>query len=170
MSKHKKPKSCILGIDPGTVCTGYALIRPEGNQVVAVDFGCIRPPSKEELSERYKFIHQGVVQIINTYPVSALAVETQFVGKNVQSTLKLGVARGMAILAASLHDIPVFEYSPTKAKKSIVGTGKASKHQVQEMLAKLLQLPTPPRPEDAADALAIALCHFYAEATAKIGI
>ncbi|MES2345722.1 MAG: crossover junction endodeoxyribonuclease RuvC [Chlamydiota bacterium] len=148
----------ILGIDPGTRITGYGIVKA-GKQVL--DFGCIRPPLKLSIHERYLFIFNGIEYLIERYAPTAVAIETQFVCKNPQSAMKLGMARGVAILAATRKNIPVFEYAPKKAKLAVVGNGAASKQQVQKMIQLLLSLSTPPEPEDAADALAIALCHAH---------
>jgi crossover junction endodeoxyribonuclease RuvC len=149
----------ILGIDPGTKVSGYGLIDVEARRYTAIDYGCIRPPLQFKLSERYLVICNGVEELIDKYQPHALVVETQFVHKNVQSAIKLGMARGAVLIAAKKKGLPVFEYAPTKAKCAVVGSGKASKYQVQVMVQKLLSLGMPPQPEDAADALALAICH-----------
>lgn len=149
----------IIGIDPGTRITGYGVISVTGNRYQAVDFGCIRPPASLRLSARYHIIYDGVCALLDDFRPDALAVETQFMQKNVQSALKLGMARGMIILAAEQRSIPIFEYTPSKAKLAVVGTGRASKEQVQAMIQRLLVLSQAPTPEDAADALALAICH-----------
>ncbi|MDP1607851.1 MAG: crossover junction endodeoxyribonuclease RuvC [Chlamydiales bacterium] len=148
----------ILGIDPGTRITGYGLIRKMAHTYEPIDFGCIRPPADLPLHERYKIIFDGVEKIIGQYQPTAIAVESQFVMKNVLSALKLGMAKGMILLAAARHKIPLFEYAPKRAKQAVVGTGGASKLQVQKMIQTLLRLPKLPQPEDAADALALAIC------------
>ncbi|MBM3208062.1 MAG: crossover junction endodeoxyribonuclease RuvC [Chlamydiae bacterium] len=148
----------ILGIDPGSQVTGFGVIK-SGSTLEALDFGCIRPPSKLDLSERYLIIYNGIEHLIKKYQPDALAVETQFVYKNVQSAIKLGMARGMVMLAAAKNKIPIYEYAPKKAKLAVVGTGTASKEQVQRMVQSLLKLASPPTPEDASDALALAICH-----------
>lgn len=149
----------ILGIDPGTLVTGYGLIRKEGALFIAIDYGCIRPPSRYPLPERYRIIFESLEQLLDRHPPHALAIESQFVLKNAQSAIKLGMAKGMAILAAARRSIPIHEYTPSQAKLAVVGTGRASKWQVQKMIQTLLCLPKLPEPEDAADALALALCH-----------
>lgn len=151
----------IIGIDPGTIVTGYGIIKKEGNQCVTLDYGCIRPPIQNKLSDRYLIIFNSIEELLIKYQPSILVVESQYVKKNVQSALKLGMARGIIILAAKKRGIPVFEYFPTEAKRAVVGNGKASKRQVQKMIQLLLKLPSDP-PEDAADALSLALCHFHA--------
>lgn len=145
----------ILGIDPGTRVTGYGLIDEEQKPI---DFGCIRPPSHLPLADRYKVIFESVEALIDRHQPCAIAVETQFVLKNAQSAIKLGMARGMVYLAASRRSIPLYEFAPKKAKLAVVGRGNASKFQVQKMVQALLRLPQLPEPEDAADALALAIC------------
>ena len=151
----------ILGIDPGTQVTGYGLICEKSSGWEPLDFGCIRPPRKLTLHEKYLAIFEGVEHLIEKYKPSALAVETQFVYKNVQSALKLGMARGVVLLPAAKRKIPIFEYAPRRAKQAIVGTGGASKFQVQKMIQIQLKLSQVPEPADAADALMLALCHAH---------
>lgn len=150
-------KEIILGIDPGTRITGYGIIVSDSH-TSPLDFGCIRPPPNLPLQERYKIIFDGVEALIERHSPTAIAVETQFVLKNVQSAIKLGMAKGMVFLAAARKNIPVYEYAPKKAKLAVVGKGQASKSQVQRMIQALLRLPQLPEPEDAADALALAIC------------
>jgi len=148
----------ILGIDPGTRITGYGVIELLPSSLKPIDFGCIRPPPNLALPERYKILFEGIESLIAQHSLTAIAVESQFVLKNVQSAIKLGMAKGMVFLAAARHNIPVYEYAPKKAKQAVVGTGNASKYQVQKMIQSLLRLPELPEPEDAADALALAIC------------
>lgn len=150
----------ILGVDPGTIATGYALLQI-GRPHKVIDFGCIRPPKSEALPKRYHILFKSIEALIEKYKPKVLSVETQFVGKNVQSALKLGMARGVIVLAASLHQMEIFEYAPTRVKKAVVGNGRASKEQIGKMLQMLLQLKELPAPEDAADALALAVCHAH---------
>lgn len=149
----------IIGIDPGTVVTGYGIIVVEGNTYRALDYGCIRPPAKLDLFDRYVIIADGIEQLLVQHAPKELAVETQYMRHNIQSTMKLGMARVLAVVAARRKKIPVFEYGPMQAKRAVVGNGKASKQQVQGMVQRLLGLSEPPTPEDAADALALAICH-----------
>jgi len=151
----------IIGIDPGTRITGYGIISVAGSSYTVIDYGCIRPPAKAALNERNLVIFKELTLLLQAHKPQSLSVETQYVHKNVQSALKLGMARGAIILAASLLEIPVFEYAPSKAKLAVVGNGKASKEQVQKMIQMLLGLNEPPTPEDAADALALAVCHSH---------
>ena len=149
----------ILGIDPGTRVTGYGLVVFEGNACRAIDYGCIRPPPTLKLSEKYLILFNAIEELIERFGPVAMAVETQYVQKNVQSAIKLGMARGAAIIAAKRKGLSVFEYAPTKAKLAVVGRGGASKQQVVGMIRALLRLPSTHLPEDAADALALAICH-----------
>lgn len=148
-----------IGIDPGTRVTGYGIVKSKGRSNQLIEYGCIRLPIKAKKSERYHLIFNDIERLLEKYSPQALAVETQFVNKNVQSAICLAVIRGIIILAATRREVPVFEYSPTKAKSAVVGNGRASKKQVQGMVKLLLNLPNLPEPEDAADALALALCH-----------
>ncbi len=150
----------ILGIDPGSVVTGYGLIRKRGSRLSACLFGCIRPKAKE-LPARFRTIFEEVLLLIDTHKPGALAVETQFVDKNAGSALKLGMVRGVVLLAAALREIPIFEYAPSRAKQAITGSGRASKAQIRSMVQMLLDLKKERLAEDASDALAIAICHAH---------
>lgn len=145
----------ILGIDPGTRITGYGLIDENGQPI---DFGCIKPPPKLDLQNRYQILFEGIEALIDRFQPTAIAVESQFVLKNAQSAIKLGMAKGMVYLAAARKSISLYEFAPKQAKLAVVGHGNASKFQVQKMIQALLRLPKPPQPEDAADALALAIC------------
>lgn len=151
----------IIGIDPGTWVTGYGVIRYHRHTSQALDYGCIRPPPKTSSSRRYLIIFEAIEELLDRFKPEALSVEGQFMYKNSSSALKLGMARAMAILAAEKRNIPIFEYAPKKAKKAVVGNGCADKKQVQKMVQSLLDLPPAPIPEDATDALALALCHGH---------
>jgi crossover junction endodeoxyribonuclease RuvC len=160
--QHQK-NQIILGIDPGTHITGYGIVVIDNRrQFAVVDYGCIRPPASQPLTSRYRIIFRAIETLLDRYTPEAVAVETQYIHRNPQSGLKLGMARGVAVLAAALREIPVFEYAPTRAKRAVVGNGRASKVQVQAMVQRLLSLPELPQPEDAADALALAICHGQA--------
>lgn len=152
----------IIGIDPGTRVTGYGviLVSSSGQRLKALDFGCIRPPPDALLSDRYLIIFESLEELIELHKPTVMAIETPFVNKNMQSALKLGIAQGVAIMSAKRKKIPVFGYSPRLVKCSIAGTGKASKDQIQGVVARNLSLAAYPEPQDAADALAIALCHI----------
>lgn len=156
-----KKSEIIMGIDPGTRVTGFGILKRENGFLYPLDFGCIRPPYNYDLHKRYLIIFNAIEELIFKYAPTAMAVETQFVNKNVQSAIKLGMARGVSIIAAARNNIPIYEYAPKKAKLAIVGNGKASKHQVQKMVQMHLNLKNITLPEDAADALAIAICHSH---------
>lgn len=162
MQKKSDHSKIIIGIDPGTSITGYGIILVSGSSYQAIDYGCIRPPIHLKLSDRYLIIFNGLEELLEKHQPQALAVETQFVQRNVQSAIKLGMARGIALIAAKRKGIPVFEYTPMRAKRAVVGNGRASKSQVQGMVQRLLRLNEPPHPEDAADALSLAICHAQA--------
>lgn len=157
--------SVILGIDPGSQTTGFGVIQSEGKQVRYLNSGCIRV-ARWPLAERLQRIFFGLREVIQEYQPNEVAIEQIFMHQNPNSALKLGQARGVAIVAATcgdhgvLKDKPPAEYSARQVKQSVVGYGAADKTQVQEMVRYLLQLKTKPAP-DAADALAIALCHAH---------
>lgn len=149
--------SRILGIDPGSRITGFGIIDTNNRQVHYIAAGCIRT-GDGALPTRLGIIANAVKQLLEQYRPDEMAIERVFLNKNVDSALKLGQARGAAIAAVVMHEIPVFEYSATQIKQATVGRGLADKTQVQHMVKVLLQLPESPQ-ADAADALACALCH-----------
>ncbi|WP_108649769.1 crossover junction endodeoxyribonuclease RuvC [Dongshaea marina] len=151
--------SIILGIDPGSRITGYGVIRSQGGKIHYLGSGCIRT-SAEAFSGRLKQIHDGVSEVIAQFSPDEFAIEEVFVAKNPMSALKLGQARGAAIVAAMNAELEVAEYTARQVKQAVVGTGAAQKSQVQHMVCQLLQLGASPQ-ADAADALAIALCHQH---------
>lgn len=154
-------RKIILGIDPGTRVTGYGLIACENGKMAPLDFGCIRPHTKMTRNQCYLVLFNALEMLFDRHQPSALAIEMQFVYKNPASALTLGMAKGMAILAAEKRAIPIFEYTPKKAKLAVAGSGAASKQQVQKMIQLLLGLSSCPEPHDAADALALAICHAH---------
>ena len=147
----------MLGIDPGSRATGYGVVHIRSRGVAYVGSGCIRTGSGD-MPSRLGEIYRGVCELIETYEPDELAIESVFVARNPQSALKLGQARGVAIAAAVAAQLPVFEYAARQVKLAVVGTGRANKEQVQHMVQALLELSGKPQ-ADAADALAIALCH-----------
>ncbi|MCY7295147.1 crossover junction endodeoxyribonuclease RuvC [Alteromonas sp. a30] len=151
----------ILGIDPGSRVTGYGVIRQIGGKSEYLASGCIRLKA-EELAPRLKQIFNGVTEIIEQFQPDFFAIEQVFMAKNPDSALKLGQARGAAIVAATMKDLPVAEYSARQIKQSVVGKGSAEKTQVQHMVVHLLKLSSTPQ-SDAADALAVALCHNHTQ-------
>jgi crossover junction endodeoxyribonuclease RuvC len=150
----------ILGIDPGSVITGYGLIEASNGKLVHLDNGGIFTSSKKPFSERLYQIYDKMGELINKYSPDAVAIENIFIAKNVSSTLKLGHARGAAIVAIAKKNIPLFEYSPLQVKQAVTGYGRASKEQIQKMIQTLLKLPETAF-KDASDALAVAICHLH---------
>lgn len=151
----------ILGIDPGSRITGFGIVSWLGNQCTYVDSGCIRL-TEESLPERLRQIYQGIIQLATTYNPQEMAIEKVFMARNPDSALKLGHARGVAIVAGVNQGMSVSEYSARQVKQAVVGKGAADKAQVQHMVTLLLKLEKAPQ-ADAADALAIALCHAHTQ-------
>ncbi|MFA5405582.1 MAG: crossover junction endodeoxyribonuclease RuvC [Ignavibacteria bacterium] len=151
----------ILGIDPGSVITGIGIIHCNGDKIKLVELDAVVLKPKDALTKRLKIIYDACLEKINKYKPDELAIETAFFGKNIQSTLKLGQARGVAIIAAVNSNINVSEYSPREVKKSITGSGAASKEQVKFMVKRILDIKEDPAYLDSSDALAVALCHHY---------
>jgi len=150
----------ILGIDPGSRITGYGIIRTEGNRLVHVDNGAIVTGSSADFPLRLQKIYRQLSEVIDRFRPEAVAVENIFFATNVQSALKLGQARGAALVAGVNAGVPLFEYTALQVKQAVVGHGRASKDQVQKMLKALLNLPEVAQ-EDASDALAVAVCHAH---------
>jgi crossover junction endodeoxyribonuclease RuvC len=153
----------ILGIDPGSRLTGFGIIDIQGDRTTPVHLGVIKAGSGE-FTERLGIIFNGIRELIDEFQPDEAAVETVFVSHNASSAIKLGQARGAAVCAVIAGGIPVAEYSPRSVKQAIVGRGGADKVQVQHMIKILLGLSEPPQ-EDAADALAVALCHHHTQST-----
>ena len=151
----------ILGIDPGSRITGYGVIKQVGSKFEYLGSGCIRVQG-DDLPGRLQQVYNGVSEIISQFQPTSFAIEQVFMAKNADSALKLGQARGAAIVAATNQSLPVSEYSARQIKQSVVGKGSAEKSQVQHMVTYLLKLPATPQ-ADAADALAVALCHSHTE-------
>ncbi len=152
----------VLGIDPGTAKTGYGIVEREGNRLRLIDYGCLETLSTQQLPERLLEIHQGVTELIITHKPEQLGVERLFFNRNVQTAFAVGQARGVVLLAAAEHGLPVFEYGPHEVKIAVTGYGRADKGQVQRMVQAVLGMSTLPKPDDAADALAVAICLAHA--------
>jgi len=157
----------ILGIDPGARITGYGIIEYSNESMTALEQGCIRIPIADKFAQKLKKIYDGIINIITLYHPDEVTIESVFFGLNVQSALKIGHARGVAILAAANKDLSITEYSPKEIKLAVVGNGNASKEQVQYMVANLLNLNNVPSPNDIADAFAVAICHLHRISTTK---
>lgn len=151
----------ILGVDPGTVIMGYAIVTINRSEIELQKMDIIRLASEKDAYRRLEIIYSKICDLIQTHKPNMFAIEAPFFGKNVQSMLKLGRAQGVAIAAAMQASIPVTEYSPKKVKQSIAGNGNATKEQVFKMLQHIIQLKETPHFFDATDALAVALCHHY---------
>jgi len=156
----------ILGIDPGSLLTGYGVIDSDGRNSQYLACGCIRL-QRVNLARQLRSVHDAMSEIVQQMQPQVVAIEKIFVYRNADSALKLGQARGAAITAVAGFDLPVFEYTPNEIKKSVVGHGHAAKEQVQHMVKVLLGLSQSPSP-DAADALAAALCHAHHAAAASL--
>lgn len=153
------PGPCrILGLDPGSLRTGFGIIDCDGNVQRHVASGCIRPPSGASMVARLRFIYDAVAGLVSLHAPAEIAIERVFMHRNPDSALKLGQARGVAMCAAALGGAPLFEYAPRAVKLALVGHGAAEKGQVQHMVCALLALPAP-QSLDASDALALGLCH-----------
>jgi crossover junction endodeoxyribonuclease RuvC len=147
-----------IGFDPGTARLGYGVIEGE-SEPRAIDFGVIVTDAGVPMARRLLLIHAAVGELIDRHQPGAVAVESLFFARNVTTAMTVGQARGIVLLAAAQRGVPVAEYTPSEVKQAVVGYGKADKHQMQEMVRVVLGLDAPPRPDDAADALAVAICH-----------
>lgn len=151
----------VLGIDPGTAITGYGLVREEEAGPVLVDCGVITTDPDQPLARRLQTIYRGLADLIGQHRPDAAAVEELFFSRNVRTALSVGQARGVILLALADAGLPVYEYKPLEVKQAVAGYGGASKQQIQEMMRLLLHLDQVPRPDDAADAVAVAICHIH---------
>jgi crossover junction endodeoxyribonuclease RuvC len=152
----------VLGVDPGTAVTGYGVVAGSGDGAVSLrECGVIRTESRAPLADRLREIFQGIDELLERHSPDAVAVEGVFFAKNVRTAVVLGHARGAILVAAALRGVEIAEYAPAEVKSAIVGTGKATKEQVGIMTKQLLRLKEIPRPNDAADGVAVALCHCF---------
>ncbi|MFM9905988.1 MAG: crossover junction endodeoxyribonuclease RuvC [Pyrinomonadaceae bacterium] len=151
----------VLGIDPGSETLGWGVVDGSGTKYALVDFGTVKSNPKQQFSKRLLNIYIGVAEIIEKYSPDVLSVEDTFYAVNAQVALKLGQVRGVMLLLAEQRGIGIAEYAPRLIKQTVVGYGNAEKHQVGQMVKILLKLTEVPTPHDAADALAIAICHFH---------
>lgn len=158
----------ILGLDPGLALTGYGLVKAEAPGVTALAYGVIRTSTQENLAARLKFIYESVTALLTSFSPEVLALEDVFFNKNIRTALAVGQVQGVVLLAAAQREVSVARYTPLELKQAVVGYGRASKQQVQEMVRNLLHLPACPEPDDAADALALALCHFHLSSFRKL--
>ena len=149
----------ILGVDPGIATVGFGVIKAEGNRQTLIRCGVIRTMPGSRLALRLKQIYDDICQLISIYKPDAIAVEELFFNTNLKTGISVAHGRGVAILAGEEHGVPMFEYTPLQIKQTVAGYGRAGKKQVMEMVRRLLSLDNPPHPDDAADALAVAICH-----------
>lgn len=150
----------ILGLDPGTATTGYGIIDVVDGEPSMVTYGVIRTEPHQEMAHRLQTIYEALGALLDEYQPDAAAIEEVFFGRNITTAITVGQARGVLLLALAVAGVPIEEYSPPKIKDAVTGYGKADKHQVQLMVRNLLHLEETPRPDDAADGLAVALTHY----------
>ena len=153
----------ILGVDPGTQVVGYGIIDSDNLDTTMVYYGTIKPPAKFDMANRLNFIFNELSAVVSRYKPDAVAIEQPFVARNAKSALAIGKAQAVALLVAANQQIPAFEYTPRQVKQRIASYGASSKEQIQEMVRLQLGLSEIPEPDDAADALAVALCHLAEE-------
>lgn len=151
----------ILGIDPGIAIVGFGFVDKTGSKVTPVQYGCIQTEAHTPDEERLLHVYEAMLQLIDKYNPEAVAFEKLFFNRNVTTAMSVSQARGVLILAATQRGLPVAEYTPMQVKQAVVGYGKAEKKQVQEMVRMFLKLQVIPKPDDVADALAVAICHAH---------
>lgn len=151
----------VLGIDPGSETLGWGVVKSDGKQYRLIQYGTVKSSPREAFSKRLLKICEGIEDVIERFQPDVFSIEDAFYANNVKVAMKLGQVRGVALLCAEKHKLEIHEYAPRLVKQTVVGHGNAEKHQVGEMVKVLLQLPEIPQPHDAADALAIAICHFH---------
>jgi crossover junction endodeoxyribonuclease RuvC len=154
----------VLGIDPGTATTGFGLVRETAaGDVELVEYGVFQTQASEPMAARLLVLHRQVSALISRSAAATVAVEELFFSRNVTTALSVGQARGVVLLAAAQAGLPVYEYKPAEVKQALVGYGRADKQQMQEMVRIMLGLNDLPRPDDAADAIAVAICHLHSQ-------
>jgi crossover junction endodeoxyribonuclease RuvC len=151
----------VLGIDPGTAITGYAVVEETAGSLQMITLGVITTPAKTPLPSRLQTIHNELKEIVAEYEPEAAAVEELFFSRNARTAMSVGHARGVILLALADSNLPIAEYTPMQIKQAVTGYGNANKHQVQEMVRMLLALSETPKPDDAADAAAVAICYLH---------
>ncbi|KYO63981.1 crossover junction endodeoxyribonuclease RuvC [Thermovenabulum gondwanense] len=157
----------VIGIDPGIAICGYGVLY-EKDRIEVIDYGVIETGSDLSKPKRLKKVYESYIELLEKYNPDAVAVEELFFNKNAKTAISVGEARGVALLAAALKGVEIYEYTPLQIKQMVVGYGWAKKNQIQEMTRVLLNLKELPKPDDAADALAVALCHLYCKNIEKI--
>jgi len=149
----------VLGLDPGIAMMGYGIIEENEGNLIAIEYGGLSTPAKQATSERLRILYEGIIAIIERHKPTEVAVEL-FVARNLRTALMVGQARGVALLAAANKGLPVYDYTPLQVKQRVSGYGRGEKRQIQEMVRMQLELDCIPKPDDAADALAVAICHI----------
>ena len=152
----------VLGIDPGTARLGYGVVERQGSTLTMLDYGCLETINDRPLEQRLLLINEGIDDLIETYRPEAVGVERLFFNRNVQTAMAVGQARGVVLLTAAQHGLPVLEYGPHEVKMAVTGYGRAPKDQVQRMVQLVLSMSELPRPDAAADELAVAVCTAHA--------
>lgn len=158
----------VLGIDPGTVAMGYGVIEDRDEELITLDYGVLTASGRTSLAERLHRMYVGLVELVALYEPEEMAVEEPFVGRNARSALAIGRAQAVAMLVAASQDIPIWAYPPAKVKQVVADYGGSDKEQVQRMVRIQLNLAEIPQPSDAADALAVALCHVQERRLASL--
>ncbi len=151
----------ILGIDPGYAIIGYGVVKYENYKFTPIEYGAITTPAKINFGKRLEMIYKGVSSILEKYDVDSLAIEKLFFNTNTTTAIDVAQARGVILLSAEHHSVPTYEYTPLQVKQAVTGYGRAEKKQVMEMTRQMLSLQKVPKPDDTADALAMAICHGY---------
>ena len=151
-----------LGIDPGTAICGYGFVESRGSNLIAHKYGAITTSPKAKMEDRLLKIFDGLNEMIKEFKPDVMGIEQLFFNRNVDTAIPVGQARGVIMLAAAKNNLPIIERTPLQVKQSVTGYGKADKEQVIYMVTKILNLPKPPKPDDTADALALAICHGHA--------
>ncbi len=149
----------ILGIDPGYAIIGYGVVRYENYKFTPVEYGAVTTPARTDFYRRLEMIYDGISSILQKYPVDAVAIEKLFFNTNTTTAIDVAQARGVIMLAIQKHGVPAAEYTPLQVKQAVTGYGRAQKAQVMEMTRRMLGLSSVPKPDDTADALALAICH-----------
>lgn len=160
----------ILGIDPGYAIVGYGVINYQNSRYITLDYGAVTTPAKTPFTQRLEHIYDGVCEIATRWKPQAVSVEKLFFNSNTKTAIDVAQARGVILLAAVKCGVPVFEYTPLQVKQAVVGYGRAEKGQVMEMTRMLLGLKKVPKPDDTADALAMAVCHAHSSGSSLSGI
>lgn len=155
----------ILGIDPGYAIVGWGVIKAEGNKFTLLDYGAVTTPAHTPMPQRLNSVYNGINEIISRFKIDAASIEELFFNTNSKTVIEVGEGRGVILLALERAGIPIFEYTPLQVKQGVCNYGRAEKKQVMEMVRRLLGLKSVPKPDDAADGLALAICHYNMKRT-----